>query len=286
MFWQQLANGVTMGGIYALITLGLTMVYGVLRILHISHAGVFALGAYVGVMALLLSPNLVVITLLAMLVCGLVGVLMQKWLYRPLLGSSRIVPLIASIGMFTLMEDVFRLAAGPYVLPLPAKVPFGLDEVTTSFVTGNQLVVLSSAVVLLVLAWFVINHTRLGLAWKATEQDFETAASFGINVDRAVAMNFLLGSAIAGAAGVLVGFYYNSVYPTMGSVPAYKAMAIAVLGGLGNVWGTVVASVLLGITEAFLVTSPVGLFLPRDSIAFVALILVLLFRPYGLFGRR
>jgi branched-chain amino acid transport system permease protein len=275
-----------MGGIYALITLGLTMVYGVLRILHISHAGVFALGAYAGVVALSLSGNLVVITLIAMAVCGLVGMLMQRWVYRPLMGSSRIVPLIASIGMFILMEDLFRLAAGPYVLPLPAEVPFGLDQITTSFVTGNQLIVLSGAVGLLILTWLVINHTRLGLAWKATEQDFETAASCGINVDQAVAMNFLLGSAIAGAAGVLVGFYYNSVSPTMGSVPAYKAMAIAVLGGLGNVWGTVVASVLLGVTEAFLVTSPVGLLLPRDSIAFVALILVLLFRPYGLFGRR
>lgn len=286
MFWQQLVNGATMGGVYALITLGLTMVYGVLRILHISHAGVFALGAYVGVVAIRLSPNLAIVTLLSMLVCGLIGVLMQRWLYRPLLGSSRIVPLIASIGMFILMEDLFRLAAGPYVLPLPARIPFRLDRLEMTFITGSQLVVLTGAVILLVLAWVVINHTRLGLAWKATEQDFEIAASFGVNVDRAVAMNFLLGSAIAGAAGVLVGVYYNSVYPTMGSVPAYKAMAIAVLGGLGNVWGTVLAALLLGVVETFLVTSPVGLFLPRDSIAFVALILVLLFRPYGLFGRR
>ncbi len=286
MLWQQLVNGATIGGIYALITLGLTMVYGVLRILHICHAGVFALGAYIGVVAARLSPSLVVAMFLAMLVCGFVGVLMQRWLYRPLLGSSRIVPLIASIGMFILMEDLFRLAAGPYVLPLPVRVPFAFDQLEAGFITGNQLIVVVGAAVLLILAWVVVNHTRLGLAWKATEQDFETAASFGVNVDRAVAMNFLLGSAIAGAAGVLVGMYYNSVYPTMGSVPAYKAMAIAVLGGLGNVWGTVLAALLLGLVETFLVTSVVGLLLPRDSIAFIALILVLLFRPYGLFGRR
>jgi branched-chain amino acid transport system permease protein len=188
--------------------------------------------------------------------------------------------------MFTLMEDLFRLVAGPYVLPLPVRAPFGLDRFETSHMTGNQLVVLIASVVLLIAAWFIIHRTRLGLAWRATEQDFETASAFGVNIDRAVGLNFLLGSAVAGAAGALVGFYYNSVYPTMGSVPAYKAMAIAVLGGLGNVWGTVVASLILGLVETFLVISPAGLILPRDSIAFVALILVLLFRPHGLFGRR
>jgi len=286
LLWQQLANGTTMGMIYALITLGLTMVYGVLRILHISHAGIFALGGYLAVLASRVSPNLAFVTAAAMLGCGLVGLLMQKWLYRPLLAESKVVSLIASIGMFTLMEDLFRLVAGPYVLPLPVRAPFWLDQFETSHMTGNQLVVLIASVMLLIAAWFIIHRTRLGLAWRATEQDFETASAFGVNIDRAVGTNFLLGSAVAGAAGALVGFYYNSVYPTMGSVPAYKAMAIAVLGGLGNVWGTVVASLILGLVETFLVISPAGLILPRDSIAFIALILVLLFRPHGLFGRR
>lgn len=286
MLLQQLVNGTTMGMIYALITLGLTMVYGVLRILHTAHAGVFALGAYIAVAASRASSSLALVTGAAMLICGIVGMAMQKWIYRPLLSESRVVPLIASIGMFTLMEDLFRLIAGPYVLALPVRAPFGLSRFSTSFVTGDQLIVLAAAATLLILAWFIINRTRLGLAWRATEQDFETASTFGVNIDHAVATNFLLGSAVAGAAGALVGFYYNSVYPTMGSVPAYKAMAIAVLGGLGNVWGTVIASVALGIIEAFLVISPAGLILPRDSIAFVALILVLLFRPQGLLGRR
>jgi branched-chain amino acid transport system permease protein len=188
--------------------------------------------------------------------------------------------------MFILMEDLFSLAAGPYVISLPVRVPFGLDQLDVAHVTGNQLVVLAASAILLVAAWFLINRTRLGLAWRATEQDFETASAFGVNIDRAVAWNSLLGSAVAGAAGALVGFYYNSVYPTMGSVPAYKAMAIAVLGGLGNVWETVLASLILGLVETFLVISPGGMILPRDSIAFIALIVVLLFRPYGLFGRR
>ncbi len=261
-----------MGMIYALITLGLTMVYGVLRILHISHAGIFALGGYIAVAASRTSSNLAVVVAAAMLGCGIIGVLMQRWLYRPLLAESKVVSLIASIGMFTFMEDLFRLIAGPYVLPLPVSAPLGLDRFETAHITGNQLVVLIASAGLLIVAWFLINRTRLGLAWKATEQDFETASAFGVNIDRAVASNFFLGSAVAGAAGVLVGFYYNSVYPTMGSVPAYKAMAIAVMGGLGNVWGTVIASLILGLVETFLVTSPLAFILPRDSIAFVALI--------------
>lgn len=286
MLWQQLANGATMGMIYALITLGLTMVYGVLRILHISHAGIFAFGGYIAVAASRVSQNLALVVAAAMLGCGIMGVLMQKWLYRPLLAESKVVSLIASIGMFIFMEDLFRLMAGPYVLPLPVLAPLGLDRFETAHITGNQLIVLVASIALLIVAWFLINRTRLGLAWRATEQDFETASAFGVNIDRAVASNFFLGSAVAGAAGVLVGFYYNSVYPTMGSVPAYKAMAIAVMGGLGNVWGTVIASLILGLVETFLVTSPLAFILPRDSIASVALILVLLFRPHGLFGRR
>ncbi|MDR7521512.1 MAG: branched-chain amino acid ABC transporter permease [Armatimonadota bacterium] len=284
-FWQQLINGVTVGSTYALIALGLAMVYGVLRILHIAHAGVFTLGAYVGLVLHARTASLPTAFLGAMLACGVAGVLIQRWLYRPLLNQPRIVPLIASIGLFIFMEDLFRLLAGPYVLAFRLDAEVRPLEIAGAAVTGVQVMTLIVTAVLLGAVWLLVGKTWLGLGWRAAAQDLGMAAAVGVNAHRVVALNFAFGSAVAGAAGVLIGALYNAVYPTMGSVPAYKALAVIVLGGLGNVWGTVVAGVLLGLVETFLV-GIVGGLLPRDSIAFVALILMLLFRPTGLFGER
>lgn len=284
-FWQQIINGVTVGSTYALIALGLTMVYGVLRILHIAHAGVFTLGAYVGLVVHARTGSLPAALLGAMAACALAGVLIQRWLYRPLLAQPRIVPLIASIGLFIFMEDLFRLLGGPYVLPFQLAAEIRPMQIAGATLTGDQALTLAVAAVLLVSVWLLVGRTWLGLGWRAAAQDLAMAEAVGVNAHRVIALNFAFGSALAGAAGVLIGLLYNAVAPTMGSVPAYKALAVIVLGGLGNVWGTVVAGLLLGLVETFLV-GVVGGLLPRDSIAFVALILMLLFRPQGLFGER
>lgn len=283
--WQQVVNGVTVGSTYALIALGLTLVYGVLRILHIAHAGVFTLGAYLGLLAFARTGSLPAALLVAMAGCAVVGVLIQRWLYRPLLGQPPIVPLIASIGLFIFMEDLFRLLAGPYVVPFQADAQVRPVLVAGAAITGPQLLTLAVTAALLLTVWLVVGRTWLGLGWRAAAQDLGMAAALGVNTHRVVALNFALGSALAGAAGVLIGLLYNAVSPTMGSVPAYKALAVIVLGGLGHVWGTVAAGMLLGLIETFLV-GVVGGFMPRDSIAFVALIVVLLTRPQGLFGGR
>jgi len=283
MFVQQLVNGLTIGTIYAVISLGLTLVYGVLRVLHVAHAGIYVLGGYAGLVAYARSQSLLLAFLVAMAASGTAGLVVQRWIYLPLLSQPRIVPLIASIGLFIALEDLFRLVAGPYSLAFSARLPFPPATVGSIALTPAQLLVAMVGVPLLALTWWVLTRTKIGLAWRALAEDPEMAEASGVNVSRAVALNFLLGSALAGAAGVLVGIFFNAVEPTMGSVPAYKGLAIIVLGGLGSHAGAVVASLLLGVVEAVAIGT---VSLPRDALAFIALILILLVRPQGLLGQR
>jgi len=284
MIWQQFANGLAIGSVYALIALGLTMVYGVLRILHIAHAGVYVLGAYLGLLAFRLVPNFWLALGAGMVGCALAGIIIQRYLYMPLLALPRIVPLIASIGLFISLEEVYRLIAGPYVISFPANPGLGSIEWGIVRITNNQLLVFLVTFALLAILWFIMSKTKLGLAMQATSQDLETASVMGINTERIIAANFLIGSALAGAAGVLVGVYFNSVYPTMGSIPAYKALAIVVLGGLGSITGTVLGGLLIGLGETLLI-GLTNIPFPRDGLAFIIMILILMFRPYGLLGK-
>jgi branched-chain amino acid transport system permease protein len=265
MIWQQLANGIAVGSVYALISLGLTMVYGILRILHVAHAGIYTLGAYVGLVSFRLIDNFWLSLLAGMAGAAVAGYLVERFLYTPILHMPRIAPLIVSIGLFTAMEEAFRIVAGPHTLVYNAKV--GL----VTFL-------------ILLFLWFFLTRTKIGLAMRACALDLETASTFGVNVSAIIAVNFIIGSFMAGAAGVLIGVYDNQVWPTMGSIPAYKALAIVVLGGLGNIPGTVLASFIVGLAETFFI-GVLSVPFPRDAIAFIAMILVLMFRPYGLLGK-
>lgn len=284
MIWQQIANGIATGAVYALTTLGLTMVYGVLRVLHVAHAGVYALGAYVGLWAFRFTGNFWIGLVVAMAACALAGVLIERFLYAPLLHLPRIIPLIASIGLFIAMEEAFRIVAGPYALAYDAEVRFGSLALGPLRLTGPQTLILTVTLVLLGLLWLLLSRSKVGLAMRATAMDAEITSSFGVNTRAIIALNFLIGSAMAGAAGALIGVYDNQVWPTMGSVPAYKCLAIVVLGGLGNIPGSVLASFLIGLAETLLI-GIVAIPFPRDALAFVAMILVLMFRPYGLLGK-
>src|SRR5574341_668862 len=260
MVWQQLANGITISSVYALMTLGLTMVYGVLRVLHVAHAGIYAFGAYTGLFAFRMLGSFWVSLGVAMAACAAAGLLVERFLYAPLLHLPRIAPLIASIGLFIAMEEAFRIAA-------------------------TQVLILLVTAAILALLWAILTRTRLGLGMRSTAQDAEVSSAFGVNVQAVVAANFLIGSAMAGAAGVLVGVYDNQVWPTMGSLPAYKSLAIVVLGGLGNIPGTVLASLVVGLAETLLI-GLLAVPFPRDALAFVAMIVVLMVRPQGLLGAR
>jgi len=284
MVWQQLANGIAIGSVYALISLGLTMVYGILRILHVAHAGIYALGAYVGLLCFRLLPDFWVSLFCGMAGAAAAGYLVQRFLYLPLLHLPRIAPLIVSIGLFTAMEEGFRLIAGPHTLTYNARIGLGDLSIGRFRLTETQILILIVTFLILVILWAFLAKTRTGLAMRACAQDAETTSVFGVNVKRIIAVNFLIGSAIAGAAGVLVGVYDNQVWPTMGSVPAYKALAIVVLGGLGNIPGTVLAGIGVGLAETFFI-GILAIPFPRDAVAFIAMIMVLMFRPYGLLGK-
>ncbi len=284
---QNLSNALILACTYILMAAGLTMVYGVLKVLHIAHASVYTVGAFVGVLVYSWMGNFWLALICAMLISGAFGVVIYRSTYFYLLNAPRTVPLIASVGLFVMFTDLLQkdFLMGPYQRAFPA-AGAGLPAIKTAWfsLTSKQVLILLITLALLTLLYLLLTRTRLGLSWQAASMDREMAAAVGINLNRSIAANFFFGSALAGAAGVLVGVYNNSVFATMGDLPSYKAFIITVLGGMGSLPGAILASLLLAIVENFMVAS-IGYILPRDSIAFLVLILMLMFRPNGLLGR-
>ena len=285
LYAELIAQGLIQGSIYALIALGLTLVYGLLRILHVAHAAFFTLGGYVGVVVANQTGSLTAAIAVAIVVAGIGGILVFRLCYQPILHQPPFVPLIASIGLYIAAEELFRIVFGPsgltynYAFLQGQVVLFGFLR----FKTAELVVMLGSAAIIAVLS-LLQTRTRIGVACQATVSDPQMAESFGILLRRVGDINFFVGSALAAFAGVMVSVLNNMVEPTMGSVPSYKALAIIVLGGLGSVRGTLVAALVLGVVESF-GTIYLGHFLDRNAIAFAFLILVLMWRPQGLFAK-
>ncbi|MEL0023898.1 MAG: branched-chain amino acid ABC transporter permease [Alphaproteobacteria bacterium] len=285
LFVDLCIQGLIQGAIYALIALGLTLVYGLLRILHVAHAALFTLGGYIGVVVTNGSGSFLLALLTAMLIIGMIGMASYRVIYKPLLSRTPLIALIASIGVFIASEELFRIIFGAYGLsyttpPLKGQVEL-LPGISLSH--ARILVVVLAVGLLSGVGWLAV-HTRIGIAARATVVDPAMAASSGVNVETIRYASFFIGSAFAGAAGVMVSLLNNLVEPTMGAVPSYKALAIIVLGGLGSVRGALIASLALGVIESF-GTIYVGHLLDRDSIAFAFLIMVLMLRPQGLLAR-
>jgi branched-chain amino acid transport system permease protein len=277
-------QGVLNGSIYALIAVGLVMVYGLLRVLHIAHAGMFTLGAYIGLEVTNATGSLALAMICSVVTVGIAGVAIYRLCYEPILNKPPYVILIVSIGLFIAMEEVFRIVFGPYGLsythpPLQTR----LDILGFSVKTAEIFVI--AAVLFLFGALDVFTRfTRIGIASRATVTDQQMAASFGADVRTIRDITFFIGSGFAAVAGTMVGVLNNIVEPTMGSVPSYKALAIIVLGGLGSIRGALLASLFLGLIEAF-GTTYLGFLLDRDAIAFAVMLVVLMLRPAGLTGR-
>jgi branched-chain amino acid transport system permease protein len=282
---EQVLNGVAIGSLYGLMTLGLTLVYGILRILHIAHAAVYTAGAYLGLWTFQWSGSLLLGAIVAMAGCSALGVGIERLVYFPLLRYPPFVPLIASIAVLLGTEEVCRLLFGPYILAFPAKVPLPSISLGNLVVSAPLLAVYIVTAAILLALWYIVARTRLGLAMRAVAQSRPMADALGIDTHRIITITFVLGSSIAALAGILVGIYYNQVYPTMGAVPAYKTLAIIVVGGLGNIQGSVIASLLVGMAETLLIGFA-NIPLPRDALAFMAMIAVLLWRAEGLFRSR
>jgi branched-chain amino acid transport system permease protein len=285
LFIEQLLNGIAMGSIYALITLGLALVYGILRILHVAHVGIYTIGAYVGLFLFHLTGSLILGVLGSMAICAAMGVAIERFIYYPLLKYPPFVPLIGSIAVMLAIEELCRLVAGPNILTFPAVLPFPEIRLGNITISSTLMAVYCVTSGILIVLWYITSHTELGLAMRATSQDIAIANTMGINSHLIVSVTFAIGSAIAAVAGVVVGIYYNQVYPTMGAVPAYKSLALIVVGGLGSVPGAVIASLLLGVAETLLI-GYADIPLPRDALAFIAMIAVLMWRSEGLMGSK
>ncbi len=285
LFAELFVQGLIQGSTYAIIAVGLTLIYGLLRVLHVAHAGLFTLGAYLGVTLTNQTGSLWIGIILSALFSGVAGMAVYRLVYEPVLKRPPYVALIASIGLYIGMEELFRLIFGPFGLsfslaPLQSVVVvFGIHLRACQIIT-----VITNVTLLGILAW-IAQKTRIGTGWRATVDDPEISACFGINPITVRYLVFFTGSALAAVAGILVALLSNLVEPTMGAVPSYKSLAIIVLGGLGNVLGTLIASLVLGVIESF-GTIYVGDLLDRDAIAFAFLILVLMIKPTGIFSSR
>lgn len=292
-FLQQLLNGVSLGAIYALIALGYTMVYGVLRFINFAHSDVFMLGAFAGWAAVerLHLPSRtfgggLAAVAFAMAVCAALGVLIEKLAYKPLRGRSTLTVLITAIGVSLLIQNVSqnsRIGFGPNPRAFPELFPARQIHLGQLTVSTNQLVVLGVTLVLLLVLYWIVHRTRVGTAMRALSFNATAASLVGINNDRIISFTFALGSALAGAGGVLYATNYPSIDPLMGTLPGLKAFVAAVLGGIGNLPGAALGGLLIGLVETFVSGTRLSTF--RDAIAFAILIGILLFRPAGLLGK-
>ena len=292
-FLQQLVNGVTWGSVYALIALGYTMVYGILRLINFAHGDVYMLGAFFAfylarAMGASGEPDLfraVMVLVGAMVGCGAVGFLIERFAYKPVRKSSRLAALITAIGVSLLIENggMLLFGADPKFFPqLVRSQPISLGMGVA--VSNQQLIVIVVSVALMFLLRVIVLHTRVGKAMRAVSHSHTAAALMGISVDRIITFTFVLGSMLAAAAGVLVALQNPRIEPYMGIMPGLKAFVAAVLGGIGNIPGAVLGGLVMGVAEVLVVgyLSPTW----RDAIAFVLLIVILLVRPAGILGRQ
>lgn len=282
--FQQLVNGISLGSIYALIALGYTMVYGVLKLINFAHGDIYMAGAFAGFFAAtIFGWGFIPALVFAMLVAGVLGLVIERIAYRPLRNAPRIAVLITAIGVSLLLENVGILVLRPDPRAFPELIGLRTFEVGPLFINNRQLVIIGTSVVLMLLLQFIVTRTRMGKAMRAVAEDTEVSRLMGINVDRVITFTFVLGSALAAAAGVLVGIYYTRIDPMMGFMPGLKAFVAAVLGGIGLIPGAMLGGLVMGVAEVLVVAFISSSW--KDAVAFGILILILLLKPAGLLGK-
>lgn len=278
-------DGLVIGSLYALIALGPCLVYGLLRVLDIANAAALTLGGYLVLVLATRAESPLLGVLTGVVVGALLGWLAQRFIYLPILNRGPIVTLVTGIGLYTVGTEIFRLIWGPAQRSPGVDVPIPDIRIGDTVVEGIDLVVLALTLVVIVGTWYVLNRTRVGVIWRAVAQDRDISSAIGVNSRKVIGLVFAIGYGLSALAGALLSVKYDAVYPTLGDIPAYKMLAIIILGGLGSPLGTITAALLIGLVESWVV-SVYGFALPRDAIAFVALILMLLVRPQGLIPSR
>lgn len=281
---QLIANGIIAGGIYSLVALGYTMVYGILKFINFAHGEIFMIGAYIAwLFNVIFGVNILIAFLISMIGCAILGFIIEKVAYKPLRKASRLAPLITAIGISLLLQSIALLLFGAQIRTFrTGTIERGIPILGAS-ITKIQIIIILVSLVLMLLLYFFIKYSRTGKAIRAVADNPELASTIGINVDKVISIVFIIGSALAAAAGVLIGIEQN-LQPTMGVSIGIKAFTAAVVGGIGNIYGALFGGFLIGLVEN------IGIwFIPsgyKDAIAFFVLLIMLLFRPEGLFGKK
>lgn len=283
---QQVINGLSLGSVYGLLALGYTMVYGIINLINFAHGDVYMLGAYVGfILTTHLHLGFFPSLLIAMVVCAVIGMVIEKIAYKPIRNSTRIAALITAISVSLFIEYLTMYIAGPEVRSFPKVLPDTSIKLFNNAVVINirDIYIIVTTIVLMVILQYIIHRTKVGKAMRAVSQDSVAAQLMGINVNRTISYTFAIGSALAGAAGVLVGVYYNTINPLMGALPGLKAFIAAVIGGIGIIPGAMFGGFFLGMTETLVAAYGGSMY--KDAVAFAILILILLIKPTGLLGK-
>ncbi len=287
-FLQHLANGTSLGSLYALIAIGYTLVYGILRLINFAHGDIFMLGAYITFYGMHYTPlPWWLVFILACVLTGLVGLLLEKLAYRPLRDAPRITILISAIGASFLLQNlgILVFSGRPKAFPTP-------DILNQNLVIGGVSVALISiiipivTIIILAILSFIIQKTKTGMAMRALSKDYEAASLMGINIDAVISFTFFIGSFLAAVGGIMWSVKYPQLIPIMGIMPGLKCFIAAVIGGIGNIKGAVIGGFILGLGEIMLIAFLPGLTGYRDAFAFILLIVILLIKPTGLMGER
>ena len=281
---QQLANGLILGSVYALLALGYTMVYGIIKLINFAHGDIYMIGAFMGYYLInTLHLNFFVALILSMVGTAILGVVIEFLAYRPLRNSTRIAALITAIGVSFFLEYGMVFFVGANTRSFPQVIETVRYTIGPVSISNIQLMILGISILLMVGLQFIVQKTKMGKAMRAVSVDSDAAQLMGINVNRTISFTFALGSALAGAAGVLIALYYNSLEPLMGMTPGIKSFVAAVLGGIGIIPGAALGGFVIGLLETFATAIELSDF--RDAIVYAILIIILLVRPAGILGK-
>ncbi len=290
---QQIINGIQIGSIYALISIGYTLVYGIIKLINFAHGDFYMVGAYAAYFAVMFSvarkehPNVIIVLIISMTAGAIVAFLSNRIAYKPLRYKPRLSALITAIGVSMFLE--YTSSALPFIgpsfraFPQSQLIPEKTYRIGSAVLTNYQIVNVTIAVVLMIVLTYIVQHTRMGMAMRASAQDKDAARLMGIDIEKVIDFTFIVGGALAGAAGLLTGITYPRINPYMGIIPGLKAFIAAVLGGIGSVPGAMLGSYIMGFAEVFgtAINSILG-----EGIAYAILILVLIFLPQGLLGKK
>ena len=287
-FLQQLANGISVGSLYALIAIGYTMVYGILRLINFAHGDVFMMAIYIGFFAIMtFGMPWYIAFVVTIVLTSLLGIVLEQLAYKPIREAPKITILISAIGASFLLENIAIVLFGGRPKTFP-QIEFFTQMLSFGNIKIQVLTFFIPVVtfVFLVGLLYLINHTKAGMAMRAVSKDQETAKLMGVDVNRTITITFAIGSALAAVGGIMWGLKYPSILPLMGIMPGLKCFIAAVIGGIGNIKGAVYGGFILGIGEVMIVAALPKLTGYRDAFAFIMLILILLFKPTGLAGEK